>query len=63
MESTKHFHVTLKSGRHVQFFANLDTGLLVVDVVNADETGGNECVRLNANQVHLPSARELRRAR
>lgn len=39
------FHVTLKDGRTVQFFANVDTNLLVIDVVDADERGGVEILR------------------
>lgn len=45
---TRYFHATLDDGRHIQFFVNVETGLLVVDVVDADEQGGVEIMRRKA---------------
>jgi hypothetical protein len=49
-----HTH-TLPSGRAVSFFLNLDTSLVVVDVISADETCGNEITRALADRVPLPN--------
>lgn len=46
---------TLANGRHIQFFLNRETGLVVVDVVARHGHGGNEVLRINANQVRLPN--------
>lgn len=46
--------VTLPNGRHVQFFANRESGLVVVDIMRAGMSGGNEVLRLDANAVPLP---------
>lgn len=35
----------LKDGRRIQFFLNRETNLVVVDVINKRETGGNEIIR------------------
>jgi hypothetical protein len=35
----------LKDGRAVQFFVNRENNLVVVDVINKDEKGGNEILR------------------
>jgi len=45
--------VELDSGRFVQFFANKATGLIVTDVVAANENGGIELLRIDANNVDL----------
>ena len=37
--------ILLADGRHVQCFVNVETGLVVVDVVDADERGGVEIFR------------------
>ena len=50
--------VTLPNGRQIQFFANRESGLVVVDIMAPNGKGGNEVLRLNANAVALPSARE-----
>ena len=42
--------VPLPDGRSVSFFLNKRTGLVVVDVIDADEEGGNEFVR-----THVPA--------
>ena len=39
--------LTLKDGRAVQFFLNRETGLVVVDVIDADEKGGCEILRVH----------------
>lgn len=54
--------VVLNSGRKVSLFINLETGLVVIDVIRNDDRGGNEVVRLNANSVKLPTERELNEA-
>ena len=46
---------TLPNGRHVQFFLNRETGLVVVDIMTPDAKGGNEVLRINANTVGLPA--------
>lgn len=38
-------YVTLPDGREVSLFVNKATGLVVVDVVDADEDGGLEILR------------------
>ena len=45
---------TLPNGRQVQFFLNRETGLVVVDIMDPSRRGGNEVLRINANQVGLP---------
>lgn len=57
--------MTLPNGRQVQFFANRESGLIVVDVVAPEGHGGNEVLRLNANAVPLPgkSVRVTRRSK
>jgi len=45
--------VKLDSGRFIQFFANKETGLVCVDVVAPNESGGCEVARLDANKVDL----------
>jgi hypothetical protein len=37
---------TLKDGRQVQFFLNRETGLIVVDLIDKDESGGRELLRV-----------------
>jgi hypothetical protein len=37
--------VTLDDGRHIQFFANQETSLIVIDVIDANEKGGVEILR------------------
>ena len=49
--------VTLPNGRQIQFFANRESGLIVVDIVAPNSRCGNEVLRLNANAVGLPSER------
>ena len=49
--------ITLPNGRQVQFFANRETGLVVVDIVTAGQCGGNEVLRLDANAVPMPIKR------
>ncbi len=44
-QPTRYFYATLADGRHVQCFVNVETGLVVVDVVDADERGGVEIFR------------------
>lgn len=49
-------NVRLDSGRYVQVMVNQETGLLVVDVAIENkhgDLGGNECVRMNLNNVDL----------
>jgi hypothetical protein len=46
--------MTLPNGRQVQFFANRESGLVVVDIMTAGQCGGNEVLRLNANAVPMP---------
>jgi len=55
----KLFNVALNSGRHVQIMVNKKTGLMVVDVVNAEETGGNEIVRRDLNAVDMSHVKEV----
>lgn len=38
----------LPDGRHVQFFLNRETGLIVVDIIDRDDKGGRELLRVNA---------------
>ena len=45
LDPVRIFHVTLNDGRHIQFFANVETNLVCVDVVDADEQGGCEVYR------------------
>ena len=45
--------VELDSGRFVQFFANKTTGLVQADVIAANENGGVELLRIDANNVDL----------
>jgi hypothetical protein len=45
------FYADLSDGREVCFFVNKKTGLLVVDIVDADEKGGIEMLRAIAPQV------------
>ena len=45
--------ITLPSGKQVQFFVNRESGLVVVDIVNKKGTGGNEVLRINAEEVKL----------
>ena len=47
---TKIFNVTLDNGMHVQFLANVKTGLIVVDIVDEDESGGVEVLRIYAGE-------------
>ena len=44
---------TLPNRRQVRFFLNRETGLIMVDVVNAKGTSGNEVLRINANEVPI----------
>ena len=46
---------TLPNGRQVQFFLNRESGLVVVDITQADQRGGNEVLRINANNVTMPA--------
>jgi hypothetical protein len=40
-----HAGAKLRDGRSVQFFLNLDSGLVVVDVIDKNQKGGVEIVR------------------
>ena len=55
--------VTMPNGRQVQFFANRESGLVVVDIMAPSNRCGNEVLRLNANAVGLPTASECAAAR
>lgn len=43
----RHCWVELPDGRTVSFFVNVNTALVVVDIVDADEKGGIEILRRN----------------
>ena len=55
--------VTMSNGRQIQFFANRESGLVVVDIMAPNRRGGNEVLRLNANAVGLPTVSECAAAR
>jgi hypothetical protein len=40
-----HHNVTLDDGRIVALFVNRDSNLVVLDIIDADEKGGNEVYR------------------
>lgn len=42
---TRHAWQELPDGRTVQFFVNVETNLVVVDVIDADAKGGIEILR------------------
>ena len=42
-----------KAGNTLSFFYNTENSLLVVDLVDKKETGGNELVRLTLNEKKL----------
>lgn len=42
--------MTTAKGNTLQLFYNNDTGLVVVDLVNKEESGGNEFVRMTINE-------------
>ncbi len=45
-----HVYVEMPDGREVAFFLNTDTGLIVVDVVDADGEAGVELYRRHIDQ-------------
>lgn len=49
------FTTTTRKGNTIQFFFNRDTNLLVVDIISANEWGGNEIVRQTLNEAALLS--------
>ena len=49
---TQHY-ITTKAGNTLSVFYNSDNNLLVVDLVNKNETGGNEIVRMTLNEKKL----------
>ena len=49
------FTTTTKKGNTIQFFFNRDTNLLVVDIISANESGGNEIVRQTLKEAALLS--------
>jgi uncharacterized FlaG/YvyC family protein len=53
MKTIESFNVELKSGNHLNFFVNRETNLLVVDLVDKEEKGGNEIVRMTLNEEKL----------
>ena len=52
---TKHVNIELDGGDTLVVFVNLDTRLLVVDVVNSDESFGNEFVRTKIPKPPTPA--------
>lgn len=44
---TRYAWQDLPDGRSLQFFVNVQTGLVVVDLIDADEEGGTEILRRN----------------
>ena len=55
-KSAEYTSAELPNGRYVQVLLNPRTGMLTVDVAVRDENGdyfGNECVRMNLNEVDL----------
>ena len=46
---------TMKNGSRLSVFFNSETNLLVVDVVDAQERGGNEVVRMTLDEGKLLS--------
>jgi hypothetical protein len=49
--------VSLPGGGQLDLFFNRETGLFVADKINKSGTGGNEFVRVNVNDVNVPTAR------
>ena len=50
MNATQTIQLTTNKGNTVQLFYNNDTGLVVVDLIAKDESGGNEFVRMTINE-------------
>ena len=46
-------HTIKLKDRFLQFFVNEESGLVCVDVIDKDETGGQEVLRTNAYNVNL----------
>lgn len=47
-------NLLLPNGKTVQFFANRESGLVTVNIVNKKGDGGNEVCRINAMEVETP---------
>lgn len=58
MKGIEQFNCTTKAGNTLSFFYNSDNDLVVVDLVNKDETGGNELFRLTLDEKMLLGAGE-----
>jgi hypothetical protein len=50
MNATQTTSMTTAKGNTLQLFYNNETGLVVVDLVSANEQGGNEFVRMTINE-------------
>jgi hypothetical protein len=50
MNAAQSIQLTTRSGNTIQLFHNADTGLVVVDLIAANERGGNEFVRMNIDE-------------
>ena len=54
-DNIREFEVTLRSGNTLKFFVNLESNLVVVDLIAENFEGGNEFVRKTLNEAHLLS--------
>ena len=66
MNNTQTINLTTAKGNTLQLFYNNDTGLVVVDLVAANEKGGNEFVRMTIDEnkmlaPFLPKPRKTRK--
>ena len=66
MNAIQSINLTTKKGNTLQLFYNNDTGLVVVDLIAANEQGGNELLRRNIDETKMlghtvPKPRKPRR--
>jgi hypothetical protein len=52
-KNIKVFKVKTKKGNTLSFFYNPDNDLVVLDLIRADETGGNEIFRMKLKEENL----------
>ena len=61
MSATQTINLTTNKGNTISLFYNNDTGLVVVDLIAKDESGGKEFVRMHIDEdkmlAHLKTPR------